>query len=89
MNKMMELSVDVAYAQRAKIPGVKVGGKTGTAEVGGDNQPNSWFIGYAPSDDPRVAVAVVMENRGSGSDFATPAGQKVMVEALNDYHPER
>jgi penicillin-binding protein A len=89
VNKMMELSVEVAYAQNAKIPGAKVAGKTGTAEVGGGNTPNSWFIGYAPSDNPRVAVAVILANKGSGSDFATPAGQKVLAAALAAYKPER
>jgi peptidoglycan glycosyltransferase len=79
---MMELSVDIAYAQKAKIAGVKVGGKTGTAEVGEGRTPHSWFIGYAPSDNPRVAVAVVLENKGSGADFATPVGQRVMAAAL-------
>jgi peptidoglycan glycosyltransferase len=89
VNRMMELSVEVAYAQKAKIPGVKVGGKTGTAEVGEGKVPNSWFIGYAPSDNPRVAVAVILENQGSGSDFATPAGQRVLSNALAVYKPER
>ena len=82
VNRALELSVEIAYAQRAKIPGTKVAGKTGTAEVGGGRVPDSWFIGYAPSDNPRVAVAAVMENKGSGSDFATPAAQKVMAKAL-------
>jgi peptidoglycan glycosyltransferase len=89
VNRMMELSVEIAYAQKARIDGVKVGGKTGTAEVGGGLEPNSWFIGYAPSDNPRVAVAVILEHKGSGSDFATPAAQKVMAAALELYQPRR
>ncbi len=72
------------YAQPAAILGVQVGGKTGTAEVG-DGTSHSWFIGFAPADDPRVAVAVVMEHKGSGSEFATPAGKKVMQAALDAY----
>jgi peptidoglycan glycosyltransferase len=86
---MMELSVEIAYGQKARIPGVKVGGKTGTAEVGGTQTPHSWFIGYAPSDNPRVAVAVILENKGSGSDFATPVARQVMETALSAYKPER
>jgi len=73
--------VDNGYAAKAAIPGVKVGGKTGTAEVG-DGTSHSWFIGFAPADAPRVAVAVIMEHLGSGSDFATPAAQSVMRAAL-------
>jgi peptidoglycan glycosyltransferase len=74
--------VEVAYARKAAIPGVRVAGKTGTAEVGGEETPDSWFIGFAPADNPEVAVAVVMENLGSGSDFATPVGQRVLSAAL-------
>jgi penicillin-binding protein A len=78
----LELGVEVAYARKAAIPGVRVAGKTGTAEVGGEETPDSWFIGFAPADNPEVAVAVVMENLGSGSDFATPVGQRVLSAAL-------
>jgi peptidoglycan glycosyltransferase len=86
VNEMMVLSVDTAYAKPAAIPGVKVGGKTGTAEAGeAGSTPHSWFIGYAPADDPRVAVAVIMEHRGSGTDFATPAGGAVLKRALDVY----
>ncbi|MCC6177834.1 MAG: penicillin-binding protein 2 [Chloroflexi bacterium] len=88
LNEMMVLSVDTAYAHPAAIPGIKVGGKTGTAEAGpAGATPHSWFIGYAPADNPRVAVAVIMEHRGSGTDFATPAGQIVMRRALEVYRP--
>jgi peptidoglycan glycosyltransferase len=86
MNEMMILSVDAAYAHPAAISGIKVGGKTGTAEAGPDGMtPHSWFVGYAPADDPRVAVAVIMEHRGSGTDYATPAGRAVMQQALDVY----
>jgi len=83
MNAMMVLSVETAYAQPARIPGVPVGGKTGTAEVGGGANPHSWFIGYAPADRTGVAVAVIIENKGSGTTFATPVGQKVLKAALD------
>ena len=73
--------VNNGYAAKAAIPGVAVGGKTGTAEVG-DGTSHSWFIGFAPAENPRVAVAVIMEHQGSGSDFATPAGQQVLKAAL-------
>jgi penicillin-binding protein A len=70
------------YASRAAISGVQVGGKTGTAELG-DGSAHSWFIGFAPAEAPRVAVAVILERKGSGSDFATPAGAKVLQAALS------
>jgi peptidoglycan glycosyltransferase len=81
MRGFMVEGVDNGYAAKAAIPGVKVAGKTGTAEVG-DGTSHSWFIGFAPADAPRIAVAVIMEHQGSGSDFATPAAQQVMRTAL-------
>jgi peptidoglycan glycosyltransferase len=87
LNEMMVLSVDTAYARPAQIAGVKIGGKTGTAEAGEPGSvPHSWFIGYAPADAPRVAIAVIMEHRGSGTDFATPAARTVLQRALEVYH---
>jgi peptidoglycan glycosyltransferase len=82
MTSFMVEGVDNGYAAKAAIPGVKVGGKTGTAEIG-DGTSHSWFIGFAPADAPRVAIAVIMEHQGSGSDFATPAGMRVLSAALN------
>ncbi len=82
MNRLMVTSVQEGYAKPASIAGVQVGGKTGSAEVGPNQKTHSWFIGYAPADDPKVAVAVIIENKGSGTDFATPAARKVMEAAL-------
>lgn len=56
-----------------------VAGKTGTAEVPSGN-PHAWFAGYAPADDPQIAVAVVVEHGGEGSVAAAPILRKV-VEA--------
>ena len=82
MNQLMETSVKEGYAHPATIPGVLVGGKTGSAEVAPGEKTHSWFIGYAPADNPVIAIAVIMEHAGPGTDFATPAGQKVMAAAL-------
>jgi penicillin-binding protein A len=84
MRSFMVEGVDNGYAAKAAIPGIKVGGKTGTAEIG-DGTSHSWFIGFAPADNPRIAIAVIMEHQGSGSDFATPAAQQVMRAALAVY----
>lgn len=82
MNQLMVTSAKIGYARTAQIPGIEVGGKTGSAEVGPGQKTHSWFIGYAPADDPRIAVAVIMENKGAGSDFAAPAGRDLMRAAL-------
>lgn len=80
---MMVYSVEKGFAQSALIPGVRVAGKTGTAEVGGDVQPHAWFIGFAPADNPTIAVAVIRENAGQGSSQATPQGKQVIQTWLN------
>jgi peptidoglycan glycosyltransferase len=82
LNRLMVESVDEGYARPAQIAGVKVGGKTGTAEVGAGRTPHAWFVGYAPADNPRVAVAVILEHAGSGTDVATPVGRRILEAAL-------
>jgi peptidoglycan glycosyltransferase len=80
---MMVNSVDSGWARVAAIKGVPVGGKTGTAETGDPSQlPHSWFIGFAPADNPRLAIAVLKEFAGYGSEEAAPVGKKVLEAAL-------
>ena len=60
-------------------------GKTGTAQLGGEQAPHSWFIGFAPAQvdaTPQIAVAVLVESGGSGSGRAAPIGGQVMAEWL-------
>lgn len=81
---MMESVVTGGTGTKGQIPGVKVAGKTGTAETEtGPNKPNnSWFIAFAPADAPRVAIAVtVAKVPGFGGDNAAPIAKQVM-EAL-------
>jgi peptidoglycan glycosyltransferase len=85
LNEFMVEGVARGYAAKAALPGVQVGGKTGTAEVGERQTPHAWFVGYAPADQPLVAVAVIMEHAGSGADVATPAARQVLAEALQVY----
>ncbi len=72
----------------ARIPGVSVAGKTGTAETGPDANPHAWFIAFAPAEAPRFAVAVLVEhggNRGSeatGGRVAAPIARAVLQAAL-------
>lgn len=67
---------------RARIPGVKVAGKTGTAEAGKSVETHAWFIAFAPAEEPRVAVAIVLENSGVGGSVAAPAARGVLEAAL-------
>ena len=70
-----------AFAFGARIQGVHVAGKTGTAENPA-GPPHGWFIGFAPAENPQVAVAVIIENSGQGGVDAAPLGGRVMQAAL-------
>ena len=65
----------------AALSGVQVAGKTGTAEVA-TGQPHAWFAGFAPADSPRVVVAVIVENGGTGGSVAAPIARQVIAAAL-------
>jgi peptidoglycan glycosyltransferase len=67
------------------ISNARSAGKTGTAQLGGERAPHSWFIGFAPAQadaTPRIAVAVLVESGGSGSGRAAPIAGQVMAEWL-------
>jgi len=81
---MMIASVAEGWARSAGIAGIEVGGKTGTAETAAQEDPHSWFIGFAPGDSPRYAIAVVMERAGFGSAQAAPAAKKVLEALLQN-----
>ena len=83
VGEMMILSVEEGWARGARIPGVRVAGKTGTAEVGGGVEPHAWFIGFAPADEPQYAIAVLVENGGEGSLVAVPIARQVLETALH------
>lgn len=78
------------------------GGKTGTSQVYSTNgerpdkdaeipkhlKDHALYIGFAPYDDPKIVISVVVENVGGGSTYAAPIGIKVMQKYLDDYYPE-
>jgi peptidoglycan glycosyltransferase len=64
LNAMMRAVVERGTGTGGRIPGVPVAGKTGTAQ-NSTGDPHAWFIGFAPADAPRYAVAVIVENGGS------------------------
>ncbi len=68
----------------AAISGVTVAGKTGTAETGAEQSDHSWFIGFAPAENPTIAVAVVLEHGGSGGGAsAAPIAREIIKSWLN------
>lgn len=67
----MVATVERGTGTAARIPGVAVAGKTGTAQCGEGCPPHAWFVAFAPADAPRYAVAVLVENGGTLRDEAT------------------
>ena len=81
LTEMMVSVVENGSGRRARIPGVTVAGKTGTAENAGPD--HNWFIGFAPADDPQIAVAVFVANGGgTGGDVSAPIARDVMQAYL-------
>lgn len=89
LTRMMEAVVENGTGKRAQVAGVRVAGKTGTAQQGEGRPPNAWFTAFAPADDPKVAVAVVVEDGGalgdaaSGGKVAAPIAKLVIEAVLN------
>ena len=68
LTEMMVATVDTGTAAVAAIPGVRVAGKTGTAQSTDSRPPYAWFVSFAPADDPQVAVAVLVEASETARD---------------------
>jgi peptidoglycan glycosyltransferase len=84
LNAMMQAVVTGGTGTAAQIPGVKVAGKTGTAETGEDHVYDAWFIFFAPADDPTIAGAVVVEHspNGFGGAVSAPIAKQLMQALL-------
>jgi peptidoglycan glycosyltransferase len=89
LTSMMEQVVQRGTGTRARIPGITVAGKTGTAQTTPGAAPHAWFIGFAPAEAPRYAVAVLVEHGGNlGSDatggaVAGPIAATMLKAALS------
>jgi len=86
VTSMMEAVVNEGTGVAAQIPGIHVAGKTGTAQTQiGNALNNVWFIAFAPVSNPRVAVAVTLQNEpGQGATFAAPVAREVMERLLKE-----
>jgi peptidoglycan glycosyltransferase len=84
INSMMVSAVQSGTGTAAQIPGIQVAGKTGTAETGTSGVNTTWFICFAPANDPKVAVAVTLENQhGFGGQTAAPIAKLLMQAVLS------
>jgi penicillin-binding protein 2 len=90
-------------AQRVRIPGIEIAGKTGTSQVMGfsadqihvkcmtrpiNQRHHGWFIGWAPADKPEITVAAIAEHSCSGAGGAGPLVRDVMLAYFQKHHPE-
>ena len=83
LNGMMQEVVIQGGFTEAQIEGMKVAGKTGTAESG-NGLPHSWWITFAPADDPEIAMCVMIENGGRADRGALPVAARLMQAYLED-----
>jgi penicillin-binding protein A len=83
VRSMMVTGVEQGYGSRAKVAGVTVGGKTGTAQLGGADAPHAWFLGYAQRGKQTVVIVVMVENGGEGSLVAAPIFAQIVTPALD------
>jgi penicillin-binding protein A len=88
MTELMIANINNGAASGARIGGVDVAGKTGTAENDVDDPYTLWFTGFAPANDPQVVVAVVVENggglgqAGTSNGIAAPIARQVLEAVL-------
>ncbi|HSH34778.1 peptidoglycan D,D-transpeptidase FtsI family protein [Schnuerera sp.] len=83
VKNMMVEGVKRGTSKNASIKNIRVAGKTGTAE-NTSGKAHAWFIGFAPADNPKIAVAVALEEDGTtGGQTAAPIARNIMIEALN------
>lgn len=75
---LMKKVVEVGTAKKLSGLSYTVAGKTGSAEYNSNKlDSHSWFTGFAPADDPEIAVTVILEEAGTGSGYAVPAAKRI------------
>lgn len=83
LGQMMQHVVEEGTGTAAKLQGISVAGKTGTAEIPGTTENQVWFICFAPADKPKMAVAVTIERtQGEGGTVAAPIAKQVLQALL-------
>ena len=85
MRQAVEGPLGRLFTSGAKVPGVPTAGKSGTAQLGGSGEPHSWFIGFAPVENPRIVIAVLVEQGGRGGARAAPLAGDLMARYFKLY----
>jgi penicillin-binding protein 2 len=96
VQRALTLAVEDGTARRATRGEFTVAGKTGTSQVykhsagidaddlPKDERDHAWFVGYSPTEDPRIAFAIVVEHGGHGGTSAAPIARKVLEVYYGD-----
>jgi peptidoglycan glycosyltransferase len=79
IGKMMRKAVTEGTAKKLRDLPVEAAGKTGSADNSG-GKAHSWFVGYAPYQNPDIVVSIIVENAGTGSEYAVPIAKKIFEE---------
>lgn len=83
VGQMMQHVVEEGTGTAARLAGISVAGKTGTAEIPGTTENQVWFIGFAPADNPKLAIAATIERtQGEGGTVAAPIAKQVLEAML-------
>ena len=79
----MEKAATAGTVRSAAVPGIRIGGKTGTAQ-NPHGKDHSILVCYAPIDQPKIAISVIVENAGFGATWAGPIASLMIEKYLND-----
>lgn len=82
--KFMMSVVEDGTASSLKSLPYKVAGKTGSAEFDSEGTSHAWFIGYAPAKNPKIAVSIIVEGAGTGSQYAVPVAKEMFRDYLGE-----
>jgi penicillin-binding protein 2 len=74
--------IDGGTAGSARIAELRWGGKTGSSQHSGGPTSHGWFVGFAPADSPRIAIAVIVESAGHGGVVAAPIAKEIVAKYL-------
>lgn len=83
LGKLMEGVVTDGTAYSLKGLSFSSAGKTGSAEYDSNKSSHGWFVGYAPAENPKIAVSIIVEDGGTGSESAVPIAKKMFETYLN------
>jgi penicillin-binding protein 2 len=84
VQKGLEMSVTDGSCRYLLTLPVESAGKTGTAQHGGSDQTHAWFTGYAPVNDPEIALTILIEDGGGGSAVAVPLARDILLWYFNN-----